>query len=155
MARSTAKSTSKSIANTIAEECLAARIRLLNRTITSIYDEALRPLGSTVGQLNILVAVAKLGPLSPGDVSRRLNMEKSTVSRNVERLRNNGWIKVLPGESGRTQMLEVSAKGHRLLEKAAPYWKEAQEQTVAVLGQRGAQAVRRAADALWAQLGLE
>ena len=52
-------------AETIAGECLAVRVRMLNRTITAIYDDALRPLGLTTGQLNILVVVTKRGPLSP------------------------------------------------------------------------------------------
>ena len=51
-------------ADLIAGECLAVRVRLLNRTITGIYDGALRPLSMTVGQLNILFTVAKLGPIS-------------------------------------------------------------------------------------------
>ena len=46
-------------ANLIAGQCLAVRVRLLNRTITAIYDDALRPLGLTVGQLNILVVVRR------------------------------------------------------------------------------------------------
>ena len=144
-----------SAADLISGECLAVRVRLLNRTISGIYDEALRPLGMTVGQLNILVAVAKLGPLSPGDVARRLNMEKSTLSRNVDRMRGHGWIVVLPGESGRHQTLGISSKGRKLLEKAVPLWKEAQERARAVLGQRGARSIQRVADAVWAQLGRE
>ncbi len=89
------KKTTRSIdqaVDLIAGECLAVRTRLLNRTITGIYDEALRPHGVTVGQLNILVFVAKRGPLLAGDVARRLNMEKSTVSRNVRLMRENGWL---------------------------------------------------------------
>ncbi len=136
-------------------ECLAVRVRLLNRTITGIYDEALRPLDMTVGQLNILVAVAKLGPVSPGDVARRLNMEKSTLSRNVDRMRGHGWIVVLPGESGRKQTLGIGTKGRKLLEKAVPLWKEAQAHAKTVLGQRGARSICRVADAVWAQLGRE
>ena len=99
---------------------------MLNRTITGIYDEALRPLGITAGQLNILVAVARRGPVAPGVIADRLNMEKSTLSRNVDRMRSHGWVVVLPGESGRNQMLEISPKGRKLLEKAVPLWKEAQ-----------------------------
>lgn len=49
------------VADLIDGECLAVRVRLLNRTITGIYDEALRSLSMTVGQSNILVAVAELG----------------------------------------------------------------------------------------------
>lgn len=108
------------VADLIAGECLAVRVRLLNRTITGIYDESLRPLAMTVGHLNILAAVAKLGPISPGDTARRLNMEKSTLSRNVDRMRSHEWVVVLPGESGRNQMLGISTKGRELLEKAGP-----------------------------------
>jgi len=137
----------------IASECFAVRIRLLNRTVTSIFDEALRPLGVKVSQLNVLMVVAKRGPTSPGDVARRLNMEKSTLSRNVDRMRTRGWIGVSEGGSGRKQILELGAPGRKLIEKSLPFWKKAQAQTEALLGQRGAQAIHRAANTVWAQLG--
>ncbi len=142
-----------STVDTIASECLAVRIRLLNRTVTNIFDEALRPLAVKVSQLNVLMVVAKLGPISPGDVARRLNMEKSTVSRNVDRMRPRGWLKVSDGDSGRKQILELGTAGRRLIEKALPLWKKAQAQTEAMLGQRGTQSIHRAANTVWAQLG--
>ncbi len=137
----------------IASECIAVRIRLLNRTVTSIFDEALRPLGVKVSQLNVLMVVAKRGPTSPGDVARRLNMEKSTLSRNVDRMRTRGWLKVSEGGSGRKQILELGAPGRKLIEKSLPFWKKAQAQTEALLGQRGTQSIHRAANTVWAQLG--
>ena len=138
---------------TIASQCLAVRIRLLNRTVTNIFDEALRPLKVKVSQLNVLMVVAKLGPISPGEVSRRLNMEKSTLSRNVDRMRTHDWLKVSEGDSGRKQILEIGPAGRRLIEKALPFWKKAQAQTEAMLGQQGARSIHRAADVVWAQLG--
>ena len=100
-------------ADRIAGECLARRVRLLNRTITGIYDEALRPMGLTSAQLNLLVVVAKRGPLSPGEVARRMNMEKSTVSRNLDRMRQNGWVRVGQSDAGRKQVLTArTAIGH-------------------------------------------
>src|SRR5262245_59448709 len=68
----------------IAAECLAVRLRALNRAVSALYDDALRPHGLRVGQLNLLVAVARLGPAKPGDLCRFLCMEKSTLSRDVE-----------------------------------------------------------------------
>ncbi len=142
-----------STVETIASECLAVRIRLLNRTVTNIFDAALRPLGLKVSQLNVLMVVAKRGPISPGDVARSLNMEKSTLSRNVDRMRTHGWLKVSEGDSGRKQILEIGPAGRRLIEKSLPFWKKAQAQTEAMLGQRGAQSIHRAANTVWAQLG--
>ena len=42
----------------IARTCIAVRLRLLNRVVTNLYDDALRPLGLKVSQVNILVVMA-------------------------------------------------------------------------------------------------
>ena len=140
-------------ADLIAGECLAVRVRMLNRTITAIYDAALRPLGLTTGQLNILVVIARRGPMSPGEVARRLNMEKSTVSRNLERMRGHGWLAVSAAESGRKQQLTLTRQGKALLEKSVPAWEEAQTQARAVLGRGGAESIHRVGNAVWSRLG--
>src|SRR5437868_1565067 len=75
----------------IAAECLAVRLRTLHRAVTALYDDALRPHGLRVGQLNLLVAVARMGIAKPGDLCRVLCMEKSTLSRDVEVMRRHGW----------------------------------------------------------------
>ena len=54
------KGTTTSI-ETISKTCIAVRLRLLNRVITNFYDDALRPLGLKVSQLNLLVVAAKRG----------------------------------------------------------------------------------------------
>ena len=141
----------KSAADQIAAECIAVRIRLLNRTITGIYDDALRPLGLTAGQLNILVVVARRTPVSPGDIARYLKMDKSTVSRNIDRMREHGWLAVQAGTTGRDQLIELRAKGRRLLGRSLPRWKAAQARAKAVLGQRGAESIHRIGDAVWSQ----
>jgi len=56
----------------IARTCIAVRLRLLNRVVTNLYDDALRPLGLKVSQLNILVATAKLGLAQPAQVCHLL-----------------------------------------------------------------------------------
>ena len=140
-------------ADRIAVDCLAVRVRLLNRTITSIYDEALRPLGLTAGQLNVLVVIAKRGPISPGKIARRLSMEKSTVSRNIARMRNNGWLNVTAGESGHKQLLALNRQGRNLLNKSLPAWEEAQTKARAMLGQRGADSIRSIGNAVWSRIG--
>ena len=59
--RAPPRPTPQEIAATIADECLAVRIRLLNRVVSGVYDQALRPLGITAGQMNILVVVSGRG----------------------------------------------------------------------------------------------
>ncbi len=146
------KRSNNSTVDRMGRECLAMRTRLLSRTVTGVYDEALRPLGITIGQLNILAVVAKRGPMSQGEVAQFLSMEKSTMSRNVERMRHHGWLREAPGGNpGRRMPLEVSAPGRRMLVRAAPRWAEAQAEATALLGKRGAAALHGAADTIWAK----
>lgn len=118
----------------IASECIAVRMRILNRVISKIYDDALRQRGAKVSQMNILVAVGKLGTARPADVCAALHLDVSTLSRNVERMKARGWLEVIPDEDGRAQPFRLTSEGRKLLEQAAPAWKEAQEQAKQLLG---------------------
>src|SRR4051794_30146311 len=120
----------------IAGECVAVRLRLLNRVITNIYDDALRPLDLKVSQMNILVAAAKMGTARPLAVCEYLHLDVSTLSRNVERMKARGWLEAVPDEDGRSQPFQLTPQGWKLLERGVPAWRGAQEQVKTVLGDR-------------------
>src|SRR3954451_10321319 len=136
-------------AQVIAGACLGGRLRTLTRAVTALYDEALRPHGLRVGQLNLLVAVARMGTARPGDLCRFLRMEKSTLSRDVELMRRNGWLEVDGSSDRRARPLRISAAGRALLEAVVPAWRQAQERADAMLGVEATSAIRRAVDGLW------
>ncbi len=123
--------------DTIARSCIAVRLRLLNRVVTNFYDEALRPLGLKVSQLNILIVAAKLGLARPAQVCDILQLDPSTLSRNVERMRAHGWLEVMPDTDARAQPFRLTTQGKRLIEKAVPLWEEAQRQASELLGNEG------------------
>src|SRR5436189_6398293 len=130
------KATTSSI-DTIARTCIAVRLRLLNRVVTNFYDDALRPLGLKVSQLNLLIVTAKLGLARPAQVCDILQLDASTLSRNVERMRAHGWLEVVPNEDARAQPFRLTAQGKRLIAKAVPAWEEAQQQANELLGDEG------------------
>jgi DNA-binding MarR family transcriptional regulator len=134
--------------DTIARTCIAVRLRLLNRVVTNLYDDALRPLGLKVSQLNLLVVTAKVGLVQPARVCDLLQLDTSTLSRNVERMRARGWLEVVPGEDARTQPFRLTPQGRRLLEKAIPAWEEAQRQATELLGHEGIALLNKAASRL-------
>jgi DNA-binding MarR family transcriptional regulator len=118
----------------IAGECIAVRLRMLNRVITNIYDNALRPLDMKVSQMNILVAAATMGAVRPLEVCEYLQLDVSTLSRNVDRMKARGWLEVVPDKDARSQPFRLTPQGRKLLEKAVPAWSEAQQQVKKVLG---------------------
>ena len=131
-------------AEVIAVECIAVRVRALNRAITALYDDALRPHGLRVGQLNLLVAVARIGTARPSDLCRALSMDKSTLSRDLEVMRRNGWLEVEEG-AGRGRPLRISPDGRSVLERAFPAWRQAQERAGTLIGDEGAASLRQMA----------
>src|SRR5438105_15567538 len=131
--------------DTIADECIAVRLRMLNRVVTKAYDDALRPLDLKVSQMNILVAAAKMGTARPLEVCEYLHLDVSTLSRNVERMKARGWLEVVADEDRRSQPFRLTPQGRKLLEKAVPAWSEAQQQVKKVLGEGFVEQLNRAA----------
>lgn len=122
---------------TIASVCIAGRLRILNRVVTNLYDDAFRPFGLKLSQGNILAVTAKLGTARPADVCDLLELDTSTLSRNVERMVANGWLEVLPDEDGRSHPFRLTEKGKRLMERAVPAWEKAQARAKKLLGEEG------------------
>ena len=132
----------------VASECVAVRLRLLNRVVTNLYDDALRPLGLKVSQLNLLTVTARLGLARPAQVCDILQLDASTLSRNVKPLQAHGWLEVVPDEDARAQPFRLTPQGKRLIEKAVPAWEEAQRQATELLGGEGIALLDRAAKKL-------
>src|ERR1043166_3129581 len=126
--------TMQTMIDQVASECVAGRLRMLNRVITNIYDDAFRPLDVKVSQMSILVATAKLGTARPTEVCEHLHLDVSTLSRNVERMKARGGLEVVPDEDGRSQPFRLTSQGRKLLEKAIPAWSKAQQQVKKILG---------------------
>ena len=131
------------LAKKIAAECIAYRVRFLNRVITNIYDRALQPLGIKINQANILTMLSLYDHASSTDIARVLSMEKSTVSRTVDRLRKNGWINITGNGDGPSQVISVTPQGRKLMAAAHTQWKKAQKQAAELLGEEGVAAVRK------------
>jgi DNA-binding MarR family transcriptional regulator len=116
-------------AREIARDCLAQRARTLERALSRIYDRALRDVGVTASQLSMLVAIALLPEPSAAAVGRRLDLEKSTVSRNLARLVAAGLVDDRDG-------LALTPRGTATLRAGHAAWRTAQRQARAGLGAR-------------------
>ena len=120
--------------NKVASERVAVRLRMVNRVITNVFDDALRSLDLKVSQMNILVAAAKMGTARSIEVSEHLHLDVSTLSRNVERMKARGWLEVVPDQDARSQPIRLTPQGRKLLERAFPAWSAAQQQVKKLLG---------------------
>jgi len=121
-------------ARRVRQTCIALRLRLVSRVITRIYDEALRPFGLRVPQFAMLALAEERGLLRQVDVCRELQLDNSTLSRNLERMRAKGWLEDAPSGSPRERPHRITSKGRQLLKRSLPAWSEAQEEARRRLG---------------------
>jgi DNA-binding MarR family transcriptional regulator len=139
----------------IARECIAKKVRLINRAVTGLYDAALRPYDLKVSQLNVLVAVSLLGEAKPNDLIRALRMDKSTLSRNVDRLLSRRWVEDLPDDDARAYRLRITPAGRSLLRKVEEAWAGAQRRMARDLGDGDVEALDRIARKLRGRMPAE
>ncbi|MBI3786895.1 MAG: winged helix-turn-helix transcriptional regulator [Ignavibacteriales bacterium] len=128
----------------IRDNCVAVRLRVLTRTVTRLYNDALRPHGLTISQMNILVVVSSVGEIKQQHIGDALHLEKSTLSRDVERMIDHGWLKAMAGYDRRSVLLTMTSAGSTLLKKMVPAWQGAQNRAIVLLGAEGVETLRRA-----------
>jgi DNA-binding MarR family transcriptional regulator len=138
-----------SLIKSMSQQCIAVRIRLLNRMITNIYDSALSPFGIKLNQISILVFIHLAGEVGYDALCRRLKMEKSTASRNIERMKKKGWLKIVTVRAERRKFLKITPAGEELLGKVQEVWEDAQEKALSLLGEEGAEVLCGIANGIW------
>ncbi len=122
------------IAETTAGACLATRVRQLSRIITRVYDDAMRPLGITASQYTLLAQLAARDSITAVEIGHELDIEKSTLSRNLKRLLALGHIIMDPPAGRRGRGLHLTPKGQAILKDAFPIWQDAQMRAVSAMG---------------------
>jgi DNA-binding MarR family transcriptional regulator len=112
--------------------------------VTAIYDGALANAGLKTSQFSVLVAVSNRKQVRPAELIKLLQMDESTLSRNVERMCARGWLRLEPDEDRRSHLIELTDKGQALLRKSLPAWQRAQEEVSHCLGADNVAALRSA-----------
>src|SRR6266511_1755305 len=111
-------------------------------------DESLQAKTTLIVEECIAVKLRLLTRAVTKIYNQALHLEKSTLSRDLARMRERGWVAESPGDDGRSSLLRVTAHGEKLLQRAFPAWRQAQQQAAELLGERDIAALGRAAKTL-------
>ncbi|MCH6165534.1 MarR family winged helix-turn-helix transcriptional regulator [Pseudonocardia alaniniphila] len=132
----------------IVSDCLAVRVRLIGRAVTGLYDGALARHGLTIAQVNLLAALGRVGPCSPSKLGDVLQLERSTVSRNLNLLLNHGWAEALSSDAKGVREVALTRAGRVKIASVMPEWRQAQRQAAQLLGATGVKAVEEVASGM-------
>src|SRR5262245_35637046 len=94
--------------------------------MTALYDEALAASGVKITQFSLLRAVERNEPAAIGTLAEDLDLDRTTLARNLEPLQRDGLIDLDAGEDRRVTEVRLTRKGRSALAKAMPLWRKAQ-----------------------------
>ncbi len=114
--------------------CTNLQLRQLTRRVSQRYDAEMAHMGLKTTQFSLLSYAAKLGPIRPTDLAKAMEMEPSTLTRNLKPLITAGWVELGAGEDGRSRSICATPAGREKRAQAQRHWKQAQERLNQTLG---------------------
>jgi DNA-binding MarR family transcriptional regulator len=132
-----------------ASGCVCTSLRMASRVVTRRYDSALAPAGLRTAGYSILARLDAEGAMALGELAARLALERTTLSRELRPLVEEGLAQLAgdPGDRRRT-LVELTPTGARAVARARPLWSAAQAELAAEFGGERADALRAELHAL-------
>jgi len=114
--------------------CTNLKLRQLSRVVTRHYDAYVAATGLKNTQYSLLSHAVLLGPIRPSDLARRMRLDASTLTRNLQPLVAQGWLQLGAGEDARSRLVEATDEGRAKRAEGQRAWKHAQLALNARLG---------------------
>ena len=114
--------------------CACAQLRKTARALTQYYDDALRPSGLKVTQFSVLRILAGQGPTTMTALADRMDLDRTTLTRNLGPLKREGLVETVPGQDSRSRLVRLTRKGQENLAGAEALWRDTQRHIIGSLG---------------------
>ncbi|MGV7034668.1 MarR family winged helix-turn-helix transcriptional regulator [Methylobacterium symbioticum] len=109
------------------QPCTCIALRRAARSMTAIYDAALRPAALRITQFSILRILARLGPLPVTRLAEEAALDRSTMGRNLDPLERRGLVRLDPDPADRrARIAALTEAGAAAIAAALPHWRAAQ-----------------------------
>lgn len=106
--------------------CSSFKLRQLSRRVSQHFDGVLGEAGLKTTQYSLLSQIVARGPIRPGQLATAMEMDASTLTRNLQPLVAQAWVQIGPGEDGRTRLVTATKAGREKRAQAQRRWKRAQ-----------------------------
>ncbi len=120
--------------------CSSFKLRQLSRRVSQQFDAIVGQTGLKTTQYSLLSHIVRLGPVRPGRLAAAMEMDASTLTRNLQPLVALGLAQVGPGDDGRSRLISPTEAGRAKRIQARREWQRAQR---AFNGRVGAERVSR------------
>jgi DNA-binding MarR family transcriptional regulator len=115
--------------------CTCFKLRRLTRRVTAVYDRTLSAAGIRVTQYSLLAHLRGLRGVPMSQLAEKLDMDRTTLTRNLKPLVEAGWVGVQPSaEDARIRLVHITPAGEAQWQRARTYWRQAQHEVNATIG---------------------
>jgi DNA-binding MarR family transcriptional regulator len=114
--------------------CTCYRLRQTARLVSRTYDLFLAPCGISIGQFGMLATLMAMEGASISTLAEVLQMERTTLTRNLTPLQKLGYVSIEQGADKRARSLKLTKAGKKTLTTAKPLWRAAQRSLEKQLG---------------------
>ncbi|MBX2817328.1 MAG: MarR family transcriptional regulator [Saprospiraceae bacterium] len=115
--------------------CINRKLRRIFHLIDDLYQEHLQSFGLKGSMLSMLFIIAKKKHVHQKILAEALVLDQSTVSRDLRRLHDRGWIQFSIGErDARKRIVSMTEEGLQQLEHISPIWEQIHTQVLQHIG---------------------
>ena len=114
--------------------CKCIHLRKASNNLTKIYDSALIKVGLKITQFSTLKNIQKLGKTNIKELSYILELDRTTVLRNIEKLIKMNLISYKDERNSKNKIIQLTTFGKSKLIKAIIIWEETQHKYIKALG---------------------
>ena len=118
--------------------CICNNLRRAARLVTNYYDKLLEPAGLRVSQATVLVVLYLAGVQTINEMAEKLELDRTTLTRNLKPLAHQGLLTIAPGSDQRTRVVALTPEGEAALLKVLPLWEQTQSYMVEGIGEANA-----------------
>ena len=126
--------------------CTCYRLRQTARLVTRTYDRFLAPADISIGQFGMLSTLEAMEGKSISELADVLQMERTTLTRNLSPLKKLRYIAIAEGPDKRAKSLRLTKAGEKALSSAKPLWRAAQQSLELQLGKAEVKSLTRTLD---------
>lgn len=122
------------------DHCIGNKVRRLSRIVDNQFRSSLKGYNITENQMTLLFLLHSMGTVDQGVIGKKLFLERSSVSRNVNVLHRNGYV---AKNSEYRPQVSLTKDGTKLVQQLIPLWENIMDRIVSEIGEDGVNMINK------------
>ena len=114
--------------------CICISLRKAANHISKLYDHELSALDIKITQYSTLKNIKDLGNPTVHELSRKLDLERTTVLRNLDKLKKIDLISYKKNDVNKIKVISLTVNGTKKLNDAKVIWEKSQQKFLNAFG---------------------